>query len=49
LQYSISFSFLFFVLGSRPFYGMNGGSWTSIFNVILRRFFLIIWRFFFKK
>lgn len=26
LQYSISFSFLFFVLGSRPFYGMNGGS-----------------------
>ncbi len=26
LQYSISFSFLFFVLGSRPCYGMSGGS-----------------------
>jgi hypothetical protein len=26
LQYSISFSFLFFVLGSRPCHGMSGGS-----------------------
>lgn len=49
LQYSTSFSFLFFVLGSWPFYGMSGGSWTSIFNVILWRISLIILWFFFQK